>query len=250
MDIVCTYMVVDILRHLPPRSLAVSRCICTLWRATVDHHRLLRADLLPLSLDAVIYSHIEPSDTQLLCRPSTGRSVVTAILNDTDDSLPADCCNGLLLLENTCVFNPATRQSVRLPKFPSPCTMADCMTCCYDLECNKYLVYDPTVSPHYEVFLVAHISDGFPTDFRRDTTLNIHIIMDRYQRWSGHRRPTLSMSSRQKLVVGRKGSMCEREMPREPLLILQFINIYVMRICTTLPIGMEHSTFAVKKVLL
>jgi hypothetical protein len=119
-------MVVDILRHLPPRSLAVSRCICTLWRATVDHHRLLRADLLPLSLDAVIYSQIEPSDPQLLCRPSTGRSVVTAILNDTDDSLPADCCNGLLLLENTCVFNPATRQSVRLPKFPSPCTVADC----------------------------------------------------------------------------------------------------------------------------
>jgi hypothetical protein len=165
MDMVCTDMVVDILRHLPPRSLAVSRCVCTVWRAAIDHHRLIRADLLPLSLDAVIYSHIDPTPKNplLFCRPSMWRSVVTSSLDDAD-ACPADCCNGLLLLENTCtcVFNPATQQSVRLPKLPSPCTVADCTTCSYDLECNKYVIYDPTVSPHYEVFLVAHISYGFP----------------------------------------------------------------------------------------
>lgn len=48
MDMERTDVLVDILRHLPPRSLAASRCVCTSWRAIVDHHRLLRADLLPL----------------------------------------------------------------------------------------------------------------------------------------------------------------------------------------------------------
>ncbi|KAE8770326.1 hypothetical protein D1007_57941 [Hordeum vulgare] len=57
MDMECTDVLIDILRHLPPRSLAACRCVCKGWRATVDHHRLLRADLLPLSLDAVIWEN-------------------------------------------------------------------------------------------------------------------------------------------------------------------------------------------------
>ena len=40
----------DVLRRLPPRGLAVSRCVCKAWLAVVDARRLLRADLLPLSL--------------------------------------------------------------------------------------------------------------------------------------------------------------------------------------------------------
>jgi len=37
----------DVLRRLPPRGLAASRCVCKSWLAIVDTRRLLRADLLP-----------------------------------------------------------------------------------------------------------------------------------------------------------------------------------------------------------
>jgi hypothetical protein len=40
----------DVLRGHPPRGLAVSRCVCKSWLAVVDARRLLRMDLLPLSL--------------------------------------------------------------------------------------------------------------------------------------------------------------------------------------------------------
>ncbi|KAF7101510.1 hypothetical protein CFC21_102832, partial [Triticum aestivum] len=40
----------DVLRCLPPRSLAAARCVCRSWHAVVDAHRLLDRDLLPLSL--------------------------------------------------------------------------------------------------------------------------------------------------------------------------------------------------------
>ncbi len=43
----------EILRRLPPRSLAALRCVCTDWRSTIDSRRLLRADLLPLSLAGI-----------------------------------------------------------------------------------------------------------------------------------------------------------------------------------------------------
>ena len=40
----------DVLRRLPPCDLAASRCVCKAWLAVVDARRLLRADLLPLTL--------------------------------------------------------------------------------------------------------------------------------------------------------------------------------------------------------
>jgi hypothetical protein len=171
--VVCTDMVVDILRHLPPRSLAVSRCVCTAWRATVDQHRLLRADLLPLSLDGVIFSYVDPVIPKLFCRPSTARSVTISRDRADEESswdewCPDDCCNGLLLLENS-VFNPATRQEARLPTFPTPCTVAGCTRC---VESNNYLVYDPTVSPHYQVLLVPRIPYGFPEEHASKNTHN------------------------------------------------------------------------------
>uniref|UniRef100_M8CG40 F-box associated domain-containing protein n=1 Tax=Aegilops tauschii TaxID=37682 RepID=M8CG40_AEGTA len=66
-----------------------------------------------------------------------------------------DSCNGLLLLDDHLV-NPATRQSSRFPAQPPPCAVPGC-TSCKDIERNQYLVYDPTVSPHYEVVLIPHI---------------------------------------------------------------------------------------------
>ena len=58
-----------------------------------------------------------------------------------------DHCNGLLLLDFERVVNPATRQWVRLPPPPSPVTVTE-------EEEGHCLVYDPVVSPHYEVVLI------------------------------------------------------------------------------------------------
>lgn len=43
----------QILCLLPPRDLAVSRCVCAEWKGAVDRRRLLRADLLPLSVGGI-----------------------------------------------------------------------------------------------------------------------------------------------------------------------------------------------------
>ncbi|CAM0947877.1 unnamed protein product [Alopecurus aequalis] len=71
-------------------------------------------------------------------------------------------CNGLLLLgeEEVRVLNPATRQWACLPPPPPMCTPG--MEDIYDVnledrctDCHEqYLVFDPTESPYYEVFLV------------------------------------------------------------------------------------------------
>ena len=47
-------LLADVLRRLPPRSLRVSRYVCKAWRAIVDVHKLLRADLLPLSFGGIM----------------------------------------------------------------------------------------------------------------------------------------------------------------------------------------------------
>ncbi|KQK08306.1 uncharacterized protein LOC112270576 [Brachypodium distachyon] len=154
MDMEHPDMLEEILRHLPPRVLAAARCVCKAWRATVDHHRLLRVDLLPLSLDAVIYdvNHIAPP--KLFARRSTTRYITSRL--DYLDNRPgyaeftgemADYCNGLFLTLNGKVVNPATRQWASLP-------WIECGRCD---KSNRYLVYDPTVSPHYEVFYIPRI---------------------------------------------------------------------------------------------
>ena len=91
----------------------------------------------------------------LFSRRSMGRQIPTDIGYYSNnffceqEFLIVDCCNGLLLLRNGRVVNPATRQWVELPPIPGVRLGRDC----------KYLVFDPTVSPHYEVFSVRDIID-------------------------------------------------------------------------------------------
>ncbi|RLM84685.1 uncharacterized protein C2845_PM04G01270 [Panicum miliaceum] len=53
MDSLLGAVAADVLALLPPRSLAACRCVCKAWRAVVDAGRLLRADLLPLSVGGI-----------------------------------------------------------------------------------------------------------------------------------------------------------------------------------------------------
>jgi hypothetical protein len=165
-------MIAHIFGRLAPRWLAVSHCVCRDWPAVIDARRLLRADLLPLSPCGIFvhfYHHMFP---ELLARPSSaGVGAITGgldFLPNTDTSIKAtdhcvtiydikDHCNGLLLLNNY-VVNPATHHWDPLPPYPPshdhPIVMhtEDRVATTF----NKYLAFDPTVSPHYEVFVVPH----------------------------------------------------------------------------------------------
>ncbi|XP_037444663.1 uncharacterized protein LOC119312965 [Triticum dicoccoides] len=166
MDMVHIDLLLEILRRLPPRSLAVSRCACTAWRAAIDHHRLLRADLLPLSVDAAVYderSSEEPA--RLFGRPSTARHITSNLEYLADNRLDVrgvqDHCNGLFLTHGWMdefrvkVVNIATRQWAPLPLLPCACSWPPAM--CGRCRNNRYLVYDPTISPHYKVLYIPRI---------------------------------------------------------------------------------------------
>ncbi|GJN12515.1 hypothetical protein PR202_ga30798 [Eleusine coracana subsp. coracana] len=67
-------MLADVLRRAAPRDLGVSRCVCRAWRALVDDRRLLRADLLPLSLAGLFIDYSGLPYTNFLARPSSANT--------------------------------------------------------------------------------------------------------------------------------------------------------------------------------
>ncbi|KAL6878324.1 hypothetical protein ACP4OV_012494 [Aristida adscensionis] len=148
-------LLADALRRLPPRGLAVSRCVCHAWRDAVDARRLLRDALLPRSLAGFFLNYCElPSPEFLARRPAAAVSgdlgfIPYPVWHVTDHR------NGLLLFDGrhgTTVANPpATRRWARLPPRPASSSMGTAFprTAC--------LVYDPAASPHYEVVLVPFL---------------------------------------------------------------------------------------------
>ncbi|KAF0909998.1 hypothetical protein E2562_001248 [Oryza meyeriana var. granulata] len=121
----------EVLRHLAPRWLAASSSVCKSWRDVVDGRRLLRTDLLLLSLAGIFANYIGHDYSELFSRPTTGDPISGKL-----DFLPSedawcmvrDHCNGLLLLESY-VVNPATRRWVALPPYPPPCRITMSMRC-------------------------------------------------------------------------------------------------------------------------
>ncbi|CAD6232669.1 unnamed protein product [Miscanthus lutarioriparius] len=105
----------NILRRLTPPFLATSRCVCKPWCTIIDTRRLAQQYLT-------------------VCHPEISLAL-------------SDHCNGLLLLDDY-VVNPATYQWVQLPPFPSPHLGTE------NFFHKEDLVFDPAVSPHYEVFLI------------------------------------------------------------------------------------------------
>ncbi|CAM0901633.1 unnamed protein product [Alopecurus aequalis] len=165
MDVLYEDVLVNVLRLLPPRSLAITCRVCISWRDIVDDHHLLCVDLLPRSLDAVLLTTGDLSAPKLFSHRSIRCSIAPRL--DYIESSPSvcmcvsGCCNGLVLLDNH-VVNRATRQSARLPPVPRPCTVPDCATCFEEYH-DEYLVYDPIVSPHYEVLRIPYIPRKLPS---------------------------------------------------------------------------------------
>jgi len=137
----------NMLRHLAPRFLATSRCVCKPWCKIIDTRRLVRADLLPLSLAGIFINFPDLVLSEFFSRSSTGPTISDCLPPRDIFSTFSDHCNGLLLLDDY-VVNPATYQWVQLPPFPSP------HLCTENFFHKEHLVFDPAVSPHYEVFLI------------------------------------------------------------------------------------------------
>ncbi|XP_037488622.1 uncharacterized protein LOC119367113 [Triticum dicoccoides] len=152
----------DVLRRVAPRGLAVCRCACKTLLAVIDVRHLLRADLLPLSVGSIFINFHCERVSEFFARPSTGPTISGRFDYVPYTSRPdwrkiKDHCNGLLLLadywdwEDCYVVNPATRQWDSLPPRPSVFEEID-----EKLKCEYHLVFDPMVSPHYEVFVILN----------------------------------------------------------------------------------------------
>uniref|UniRef100_A0A0E0KH42 F-box domain-containing protein n=1 Tax=Oryza punctata TaxID=4537 RepID=A0A0E0KH42_ORYPU len=109
----------NILGRLPPRSLAAARCVCADWRAGIDDRRLLRSDLLPLSLVGIFICYGDLWFPEFFSRPpmSTTSSAATSgklSFLPPEYQYICDHCNSLLLVGFS-VINPATQQWSPLP---------------------------------------------------------------------------------------------------------------------------------------
>ncbi|XP_012702192.1 uncharacterized protein LOC101767909 [Setaria italica] len=119
-------MLADVLGRLPPSSLAASRCVRKHWCSIIDGRRLLRADLLPLRLDAFYCISLDCIErlTYLFARPPAAARRIPGgpldFLEHYSSLEVGDHCNGLLLVCDCMVINPATRQWAELPSSPEP----------------------------------------------------------------------------------------------------------------------------------
>ncbi|KAK1686727.1 hypothetical protein QYE76_047575 [Lolium multiflorum] len=154
MELLPEDLLADILHRLSAHDLAAARCVHISWRAVIDSHRLMQ--LVPLPLAGIFLSFNDHAFSELLARPVPPSAKVSGKLHQympTADPVPvADHCNGLLLLGCAYVANPATRRWATLP-FPPPSFPASWN----GFPRYDYLVFDPAVSPHYEVVTIPHL---------------------------------------------------------------------------------------------
>ncbi|GJN23164.1 hypothetical protein PR202_gb10789 [Eleusine coracana subsp. coracana] len=151
-------VVAIILRHLPPRALAVSRSVCKSWRAVVDEGGKLRSDLLPLTLGGIFISLLyQPAPPLLFSPPTMGPGRIAGKLESFvkmeaswDILTILGSSNGLLFLEDQ-VVNPATRQWAPVPLCPVDRDVYS--------QGDVYFAFDPTLSPHYEVLFIQRLQD-------------------------------------------------------------------------------------------
>ncbi|XP_052137095.1 uncharacterized protein LOC127755455 [Oryza glaberrima] len=170
----------EILGCLPPKSLAVARCVCKPWRELVDGRGLLLRRLLPRSVDGVLFNYVGHHRPHLLSRrrPSSSSSSVPAscgggrVDGDLTASVPAgdrawwavvDHRDGLLLCDvywgsRLFVCNPATRRWATLPQPPPEREPGGACAA------GKYLAFDPAVSRHYEVLLIPALPEKAAED--------------------------------------------------------------------------------------
>jgi hypothetical protein len=150
-------ILVEVLRRLPPHSLAACRWVCKPWHDIV--HARLRSRLLSHSVRGIFLNYTSHLMSEFFSRPSTGPAICGGL-----DFLPCDGgvevtdhCNGLVLCidsddDREYVVNPATQRWARLPQRPPPHTPG--------FDQIAHLAFDHAVSPHYEVYLIPLVPHG------------------------------------------------------------------------------------------
>uniref|UniRef100_A0A0D3GXL9 F-box domain-containing protein n=1 Tax=Oryza barthii TaxID=65489 RepID=A0A0D3GXL9_9ORYZ len=151
MDCLPNDVLIKVLRCLPARSLAASRCVSKEWCTIIDTHWLLLPHVLPHS----VHGSFPTTSTTTPSYPIGCRidGFFGFLPIDTGGMrMVAGHCNGLILYSNDdwdgrnlFVCNPAMRRWVQLPPFRK-----------YDRLCvsDAYLVFNPVESLHNEVLLI------------------------------------------------------------------------------------------------
>lgn len=135
-----------VLCRLPSHAVAACRCVCKAWRDVVDAHGLQ----LPRTVRGIFLNFIDYRCSRFFACPSSERPGKPGYSQSYGSVL--DHCNGLLLYGGTFsgefyVVNPTTRRWELLSRRMNVPDYA------------AYLVFDPALSPHYEVFLIPRVSD-------------------------------------------------------------------------------------------
>jgi hypothetical protein len=148
-------LLADILRRLPARSMAACRTVCKGWRTAVDAGGMLLAvaRLAPRHMRGFLVNYFGGSYSCFARGPTASPTIAldgatlgfmrrVGTLVGYSGAAVVDHRNGLLYMQGfqTCVCNPATRRWAELPQPPFRWAVA-------------YLVFDPVVSLHYDVFL-------------------------------------------------------------------------------------------------
>jgi hypothetical protein len=79
MDLLPKYVLADVLRRLPPHSLASSRSMCQELWAIVDARCDPRTDLLPTTLGGIFVRILEQEDPEFLVWPSVQRRIAVGL---------------------------------------------------------------------------------------------------------------------------------------------------------------------------
>uniref|UniRef100_A0A0D3GJ45 Uncharacterized protein n=1 Tax=Oryza barthii TaxID=65489 RepID=A0A0D3GJ45_9ORYZ len=150
-------------RDPPPPAPAQPCRVALRLHGLALRHRLPPAatpGLLPLSLAGIFIHFNALRFPEFFSRPSSSPTTVRGMLDflPPEEQNPdiGDHCNGLLFLFSLLVVNPATRRWARLP--PLPRTFAKLESGFFDKE---FIVFDTTVSPHYEVFNIQFVDVGW-----------------------------------------------------------------------------------------
>ncbi|CAN6292065.1 unnamed protein product [Urochloa humidicola] len=179
MDLLPEDVLADILSRLPPRAIAMSRSVCRGWRAVADADARCQQQLqgVPITLGGFFIRTNAAETPSFFVRPSMAHRIAGdlehylvmdigyPIPGSYDTPYITDCCNGLILLEDH-VVNPATGKWARFPFPPCPDLPKEHKKTnedYYDYYC-RFLVFDPMVSPHYEVVAMKppHGRDKLP----------------------------------------------------------------------------------------
>ncbi|CAN6287228.1 unnamed protein product [Urochloa humidicola] len=227
MDLLPEDVLAGILSRLPPRDVAVSRGVCRGWRAAAAADARCQeklssaADLLPITLGGFFVRTNMPCAPSFFVRPSMAHRIAGDLdhylamdscypISGTHD-VPeiVDSCNGLLLLEDH-VVNPATGKWARFPPDDDDPDLPEeheqetneeekgsvvyhCPKGCVVYLC-PFLVFDPMVSPHYEVVYITSPprardgkdDDKLPEGRRQDWPPPVYVVFvysSRTGRW-------------------------------------------------------------------